>query len=768
MTEVEKKAAPVRRRSRFDRQQRRYAAVAVAAVGGMATLAQPTGLVGLDQLWCAVLAGAGAFLGSYARRGPLLIALSGVALVAPDRLVLLPVLVGLVAAVASTSDLRRPAPFLRGLSGGGAVCALLVASSIDGSALLRVAGWLIVAVPLVASALRQVPVATRRRLLVAGGVVAGVMIGACLLAGFGALAARQQIDRGTAALDLGLVAARSGDVETARQQLRVAGTALDNAAGDIGIGGLAARAVPGASQNVRAVEAVLAEAAGVAEQAEAAAGVVDNEALSLDGGALDVDAVAALAPPLGRLVTVLAAAKGELDAAATEPLLPMLRDRLDRVRPEVERALDDARTGAAAAEVVPAMLGADGPRRYLVLFTSPAEARGRFGFPGAYATVLVEDGRLELEVAQAFTRIQGNVAADQSAMPLDDELVAPYIAYGATRNWLQLTVIPDFPTVATIAEELWRQTGTGTIDGVLRLDTTALATLVGFTGPVAVDARPEPLTQETVTRYLDYDQYVEFGDTGNVERKDALEDLAGVVFDRLLAVDLPGPRGLADALDPMVDGDHLQFAVYDPAAMAFLDGIGVTGRFAAPTTPDALAVAGTNITGNKIDAFLRRTVDYTATVADDGGIEAAATVELTNEATAEGLPFYVNGNVLPADQAPPRGTNRTVALVWSALPLESVTVDGARVAASSTLSGGWWVHGVSVEIPPGETATMVMDLAGPSAAGGPYALHIVPGGAAIPDVLSVAVDNEDGEPLVATQRTITAPFDLGRPDGPGR
>jgi hypothetical protein len=218
----------------------------------------------------------------------------------------------------------------------------------------------------------------------------------------------------------------------------------------------------------------------------------------------------------------------------------------------------------------------------------------------------------------------------------------------------------------------------------------------------------------------------------------------------------------------MVNGDHLQFAAYDPAAMAFLDGIGVTGRFAAPTTPDALAVAGTNITGNKIDAFLRRTVDYTATVADDGGIEAAATVELTNEATAEGLPFYVNGNVLPADQAPPRGTNRTVVLVWSALPLESVTVDGAPAAASSTLSGGWWVHGVSIEIPPGETATMVMELAGPPAAGGPYALHIVPGGAAIPDVLSVAVDDEDGEPIVATQRTITAPFDLGRPDGPGR
>ena len=50
----------------------------------------------------------------------------------------------------------------------------------------------------------------------------------------------------------------------------------------------------------------------------------------------------------------------------------------------------------AAAEVGPALLGADGPRRYFVAFTNPAEARGQSGLMGNWSELTIDEGRIEL------------------------------------------------------------------------------------------------------------------------------------------------------------------------------------------------------------------------------------------------------------------------------------------------------------------------------------------------------------------------------------
>ena len=54
------------------------------------------------------------------------------------------------------------------------------------------------------------------------------------------------------------------------------------------------------------------------------------------------------------------------------------------------------------------MLGADGPRTYLVLFTTPSESRGLGGFVGSYAELTVDDGQL---ASSQFGRAQDLDAA---------------------------------------------------------------------------------------------------------------------------------------------------------------------------------------------------------------------------------------------------------------------------------------------------------------------------------------------------------------------
>ena len=62
---------------------------------------------------------------------------------------------------------------------------------------------------------------------------------------------------------------------------------------------------------------------------------------------------------------------------------------------------------------------------------------------------------------------------------------------------------------------------------------------------------------------------------------------------------------------------------------------------------DGIAVTVDNANGNKIDAYLEMTVDYAPMEPDaQGKLRSTATVTLTNNAPAEGLPNYVIGNAL--------------------------------------------------------------------------------------------------------------------------
>jgi hypothetical protein len=60
---------------------------------------------------------------------------------------------------------------------------------------------------------------------------------------------------------------------------------------------------------------------------------------------------------------------------------------------DLDASASQART---AAELIPAMLGADRPRRYFMAFQNSAEARGAGGLLGAYGVLEADRGRLRV------------------------------------------------------------------------------------------------------------------------------------------------------------------------------------------------------------------------------------------------------------------------------------------------------------------------------------------------------------------------------------
>ncbi len=77
-------------------------------------------------------------------------------------------------------------------------------------------------------------------------------------------------------------------------------------------------------------------------------------------------------------------------------LIAPLQDRLADLDDDIDDAKPKLDNVVTAVQVAPAMLGADGERRYFIAFTTPAETRGLGGFMGNWAELTANDGRLAI------------------------------------------------------------------------------------------------------------------------------------------------------------------------------------------------------------------------------------------------------------------------------------------------------------------------------------------------------------------------------------
>jgi hypothetical protein len=346
-----------------------------------------------------------------------------------------------------------------------------------------------------------------------------------------------------------------------------------------------------------------------------------------------------------------------------------------------------------------------------VLFTTPVEARGRFGFPGNYAELVADNGKLSLPRFGRISELeQGGVPGDQRKLsgPLVADMVSRYSRFDIKATWRNLTMTPDFVSLAQAAMQLYPQSGGQPVDGVLTVDPQGLAALMRFTGPVDVAGLDEPLTSDNAAQFLMFDQYKAFGD--NSTRIDVLETVARTTFRRLTSADLPGPRAISDQLDPMVDGGHIQFITKDVSNAVRLISLGMDGSLPPPPADrDTVTVTTANAAANKLDLFLHRSERYDVRWDPrTGQVKAKLRVTLQNTAPATGLPNYVAGNSVGL----PAGTNRSFVSLYSPFDLDRARVGGRETALQSETELGHHVYSTFVDIPPGGSTVIELDLSG--------------------------------------------------------
>jgi Protein of unknown function (DUF4012) len=675
----------------------------VAVVLVVAARAAPTGSVLPDVL----LVGCGAVIvvvaGAFGPWWATLFAL-GVATVTVGSVPLVVLgSVGLVVGLV-VAGLRRDGPASNSVLIGLALN-LLVRSEFDGalgaSAVIGVGASAVVLVAALVGAPGRV---IRVSLIGAGAIVA---LGALAVAGvaFAGLGVRDDakvaVDEARAAVDL----LSAGNYEEAADGLDLAASSFEEVDGALG-GPLAlpSRMIPIVAQNVRAGAELSSSAASTLREAAAALREIDPSELRVDGGAIDLDAVRAVEGPLRRVHDALR----DLRSTSADVRSVWLVDRLTEELDELELDLDEEeprlQNAIDAVRLAPALLGGEGERRYLVLFTTPAEARGLGGFIGNYAELSVDGGRIE--IVESARRSELAAVLDTRSVRCETcsaEFLARYGIHGFSSGdggtvdgavWSNLTMSPSFPDVAQVAAELYPESGGLEVDGVFVMDPYVIAALMQYSGSVDVPELGLTIEPDSAAEYILRDQY-EFAVQGlNDERIDALDTLAGVVFSRLLDGSLPEPATLAADMAPLISERRLLGWTTDPDEQALFERVGFLGSVPELGVDGGFSVVLNNAAANKVDAFVERSVEIEIEPSSDGARTMHASVELRNGAPSEGLTDYAIGNAVGL----PRGADRLLVTFFGPPRLTSLLVDGEPAPFESLPEAGWSTYTLSVDI----------------------------------------------------------------------
>ncbi len=566
-------------------------------------------------------------------------------------------------------------------------------------------------VPTLWSAARRARTRERRVAgYVLGGLAVACLIGVVSAVAFAATTAGDALDA-VEASDRAVEQASDDDSELTAQGFESAANQFERLSIRSSRGWyLPARFVPVVGANVNLAVTAFESGDRLNRTAAELSRTVDQDALTLPDGGLDLAVLASFRAPAAEAADAVAAARGDLDAADSPWLLPPLRSELGTIDDALTDAEDSARTVALAAEVTPGMLGADGPRRYLLLLGNPAELRDIGGHLGNWAELVATDGRLELvevgapyDLFTPFDNPPPTLTPGAYPESLND-LRPQYFP----QNW---GGTPDMDAVARLSAELFPQARPGgPIDGVIYADPTAFAALLELTGGVDVPTTDVTLTSDNAVQFLTVDQFVELTDAP--AGTDPLGDAIETAVRKFADSPLPGPQRLAKLFAPVVDGGHLQMSTFEPERNRLLDRLGLRRTLERRGEEDILSVVNRNANPSKIDAFLRREVTYDVQwQPGTGQIRSTVTVRLTNDVPATGLD---EDQVNPPPATPAR-TNRTQLSILTPLSATGATRDGERTPfGTQAESPSVFRHNIWVELAPGASTTVTLSLTGRS------------------------------------------------------
>lgn len=571
----------------------------------------------------------------------------------------------------------------------------------------------------------------RRRLTLALTVVGGFGLLAAVQL-FWAVTQMQGVQRHLEAAE---VALRVGDLDRARSEVDEANGFADRAAwGTAGPHLWLAQQLPLVGDDVRSVRAVTqvsGELTGpLADDLFQLRTTLDPEQIRPHDGQVDL----ALFELARDQIQVAGADIAELDARLDfldeADLLGPLGDRVHRFADEVDglRALTEY--GDGVLEMMPRLLGAEGSRRYVVVFQNNAELRSTGGIPTAFAVVEADRGRLSMRdqgTVPEFGGVHEKPVLPETAEErfLFDRKLAKYMP--------NANLTPHWPRTGALLQQMWLDKTGEKVDGVLSVDPVALSYVLRGTGPVQLRdgkvARSDNAVQLLLNQtYFDY--------AGQAAQNDFFEDSARRIFDFLVRGEGDAGTALRGVYDGVREGRGLAW-LSDPAEQQRLSGGIVAGelrgdlsgeaRGEAEERPD-IGVFLNDSTATKLDFYVSSQTDITREEClDNGGQVLQVTTTLRSRVpdAVDTFPELLIG-FRPAGRV---GDLLTTVMAYGPVgsTIEDPTIDGRVGAPSYAELQGHPVVSRTVLLEPGEAIRLTWRIRTRPGQGGAPVLRTTPG-----------------------------------------
>jgi len=257
------------------------------------------------------------------------------------------------------------------------------------------------------------------------------------------------------------------------------------------------------------------------------------------------------------------------------------------------------------------------------------------------------------------------------------------------------------------------------VDGVMAVDPSAMSYFLAATGPADLPGYGGTVTTANVVTLTQRDAYSLFPD--NDRRKKFLVAVLKATANKLTS-GAGAPIGLLQAATRSATEQRLLVWDEDPAVEKAILETGYAGALppASGDRPFSAAVIN-NAAAGKLDFYLTRSLNYSRTGCGSRR-DVVVTLTLTNNAPASGLPPYVTTRLDHPPYLTHPGDNRAL-LDYFATPgsrLQSVLVDGKASAASALGFRGLALFRMDLELPRGQTRTIVLHLDEPARPGSPW------------------------------------------------
>jgi hypothetical protein len=283
------------------------------------------------------------------------------------------------------------------------------------------------------------------------------------------------------------------------------------------------------------------------------------------------------------------------------------------------------------------LLGAQGTKRYLVVFQNNTEIRPTGGFIGSFAELKIHDGVIEK------LHIPGGGSYDLQGS-LKENLIAPEPLQILKARWefQDANWFPDFPTSARQILQFYESAGGPSVDGVLAINATFVAQLIGLIGSIDMPEYGRVINEDNFI--FEAQRIVEYEYDKQINKPKAfIGDLAPKLVEQTIDKTSKDFLAIVDFLNSGLSQKELQlYLVNDEIQKQVIDhGWGGEIKW---TNHDYLLVSNTNLGGGKTDGVIHENINLQVDIQDDGSIVNTVTIERTHFGI-KGLMFTGVNNV---------------------------------------------------------------------------------------------------------------------------